>query len=258
VGSAEERAHRNLCDWTRWTGGLDPKTNVLDEPGIVAVAGPTDFPTSRVAIRSDSSLAPDAWAARVDDFFTGFGKSACVYTRVDTDDAVTAQLLERGFIELSTTPEMVCDQPIESRPAPNGVTVRFATSPADISAYARIAAEAFAHLMLPKAITLEAIDHPDQYLADDCVVSLAEIDGVAVAGAQLVLFADGRAYVAWVSCADAARGRGLGDTVTRTITNEAFARGADLVTLEASSFGEHTYARMGYRELYRYRMLIKV
>ena len=73
-----------------------------------------------------------------------------------------------------------------------------------------------------------------------------------------MLFADGRAYVAWVACADAARGRGLGDTVTRAITNEAFRRGADLVTLEASSFGEHTYARMGYRELYRYRMLIRV
>ena len=64
--------------------------------------------------------------------------------------------------------------------------------------------------------------------------------------------------MAWVSCADAARGRGLGDTVTRAVTNEAFRRGADLVTLEASPFGEHTYARMGYREIYRYRMLLRV
>ena len=34
--------------------------------------------------------------------------------------------------------------------------------------------------------------------------------------------------------------------------------GAPLVTLEASEFGEHTYARMGYREIYRYRVLIRV
>jgi ribosomal protein S18 acetylase RimI-like enzyme len=258
VESVEERAHRNLCDWTRWTGRLDPKTTTIDDSGIVAVAGSTDFPTSRVAIRSDESLAPEAWASRVDDFLTDAGKTACVYTRVGTDDDLTAQVLERGFVELTTTPEMACDNPVGSRAAPAGVTVRFANSPADISAYARIAAEAFAHLMLPQAITLDAIDHPDQYLADDCVVSLAEIDGIPVAGAQLVLFADRRAYVAWVACADAARGRGLGDTVTRAITNEAFRRGADLVTLEASSFGEHTYARMGYREVYRYRMLIRV
>ena len=44
--------------------------------------------------------------------------------------------------------------------------------------------------------------------------------------------ADG--YVGWVACADEARGRGLGDVVTRAVTNEAFARGAPLVTLEAS------------------------
>jgi ribosomal protein S18 acetylase RimI-like enzyme len=153
---------------------------------------------------------------------------------------------------------MVCDNALEPRAAPKGVTVRLAESPADVTAYARVAAQAFAHLMLPEAITLDAIDRPDAYLADDCIVSLAELDGVAVAGAQVVMFAAGRAYIAWVSCADAARGRGLGDTVTRAVTNEAFRRGADLVTLEASSFGEHTYARMGYRELYRYRMLIKV
>ena len=64
--------------------------------------------------------------------------------------------------------------------------------------------------------------------------------------------------MSWVACADAARGRGLGDTVTRAVTNEAFARGANLVTLEASHFGEHTYTRMGYRELYRYRMLLRL
>ena len=45
--------------------------------------------------------------------------------------------------------------------------------------------------------------------------------------------------------------------MTRRVTNEAFDRGGSLVTLEASPFGESTYARMGYRELYRYATLIK-
>ena len=60
------------------------------------------------------------------------------------------------------------------------------------------------------------------------MVALAEIDGEPVAGAQVLLFDDGTAAAtsAWVSCTDAARGRGLGDTVTRAVTNEAFRRGA--------------------------------
>jgi len=253
-----ERAHQNLCDWTLWPHRIDPDARTLIESGIVAVAGPTDFPMARMAIQSDPTLSPEVWAERVDGFLTGFGKSACVYTRVGTDDALTEQMLPRGFVELTTMPEMVCAAALEPRDPPAGVTVRFMSTPADVTAYAQVAAEAFAHLMLPEAMTFEAINQPGIYLADDCIVALAEIDGVVVAGAQAVLFADGRGYVAWVSCADAARGRGLGDTVTRAVTNEAFRRGADLVTLEASQFGEHTYARMGYHEIYRYRMLIRV
>ena len=112
--------------------------------------------------------------------------------------------------------------------------------------------------MLPEDIALGAVDHPDAFLADDCMVALAEIDGDAGRGraGRAVRRRRERVRRAGSSCADAARGRGLGDTVTRAVTNEAFRRGADLVTLEASQFGEHTYARMGYREIYRYRMLL--
>jgi ribosomal protein S18 acetylase RimI-like enzyme len=259
VGALEERAHRNFGNYLRWTGRLDPETVTLDESGIVAVRGTSDFPTSRTAIRADRSLPAEKWVDVVDGFFADGGRTACVNARVGVDDDVTDRLLERGFREWSTSPEMVCDHALEPRDAPAGVTVRLAASPADIAAYAGVVAEAFAHLMLPPEIARAAVDHPDEYLADDSVVALAEIDGTPVAGAQAVWFDGGEiAYVSWVGCADAARGRGLGDTVTRAVTNEAFARGANLTTLEASHFGEHTYARMGYRELYRYRMLLRL
>jgi ribosomal protein S18 acetylase RimI-like enzyme len=74
----------------------------------------------------------------------------------------------------------------------------------------------------------------------------------------MIFGAEREGYVGWVACLDDARGNGLGDVVTRRVTNEAFDRGAPIVTLEASHFGEHTYARMGYRELYRYAVLIKL
>lgn len=254
-----ERAHRNFCNWTRWNGRLEADATILDETGILAIAGSIDFPTSRAAIRWDRSLPAESWCETVDTFFTTRGKTACVHARIGIDDDLTKGLLDRGFREWTTSPEMVCDRPLEPRDPPPGVTVRRADSPADISAYARVAAEAFAHLHLPHEAAVSGVDHPDEYLADDSYVVLAELDGVPVAGAHVLLFdADLSGYVAWVSCADAARGRGLGDTVTRAVTNEAFRRGADLLTLEASPFGEHTYARMGYREIYRYRMLLRI
>ena len=257
--SVEERAHNSFCDWSRWKGLLDHDGATLDESGIVASTGSIDFPSSRSAIRSDLSLTAEQWTETVDAFFAAHGKTGCVHARIDADDDLTARLLDRGFQEWTTLPEMACDHALEPRDAPAGVTVRFAKSADDIAAYARIAAEAFGHLMLPEAATLAAVDHPAAYLAENSAVALAELDGVPVAGAHVLLCDENRrGYVAWVSCADAARGRGLGDTVTRAVTNEAFRRGADLVSLEASPFGEHTYARMGYREIYRYRMLIRI
>jgi len=259
-----ERAHRNLCDYIRWSSRLQAGTALLDTSGIVALAGTIDFPTARTAVRSDRSLPAAQWVEQVDGFFSAHGTMACVYTRQAVDDDITELLVGRGYREWATTPEMVCEHELDPREPGADITVRFADSPADISAYARVAAEAFAHLSVPEAATIDGVDHPAAFLADDCAVALAEIDGTPVAGAQVVLVGAAPhgdptgGYVAWVSCTDAARGRGLGDTVTRAVTNEAFRRGAHLVSLEASQFGEHTYARMGYREVYRYRMLIRV
>jgi ribosomal protein S18 acetylase RimI-like enzyme len=252
------RAHRNLGDFTRFHARLDPGSVLLDEGGVVAVAGTADFPSARTGVRSDPAVDATECADALVAFFDAHGGGGFTWLRVGADDDLRAELTQRGFHELAQSPEMICDGPLEVREPPPGVSVRFAASAADVTAYARIAGEAFAHLGIPAEVTSTEIDNAEVMLGSDCIIALAEIDGTPVAGALVVLFgAEPTGYVGWVACADAARGKGLGDVVTRAVTNEAFARGAPLVTLEASHFGEHTYARMGYREIYRYLMLIR-
>lgn len=255
----DDRAHDNLCAFTRFLARLDPASDLLDEGGVVAVAGPIDFPSTRSAVRSDPASPADAWVATLTAFLDRHGTTGCVFARVGADDDLHERLTARGFQEWAQTPEMVCEHPLEPRVPPEGITVRLAVTPADVAAYAAVAGQAFTHLGIPEDATRTPIDHPDVLLGSDCLVAVAELDGAIVAGALVVLLGpepDG--YVGWVACADAARGRGLGDVVTRAVTNEAFARGAQLLTLEASSFGESTYARLGYRERYRYRVLIRL
>jgi ribosomal protein S18 acetylase RimI-like enzyme len=257
-GQIAELAHRNLGDFVRFIARLQGGP-LLDADGVVAAGGGPDHPAGRQIVRSNSSLAPEAWAERVDEFVAQHGKSACVLTRAGADDELIEPLTARGFHLWSNSPEMVCSAALEPREPPAGVSVRFAGSADDARAYAHIAGEAFGHLQIAPKITRAALENTDVLLADDCILSLAEIDGEPVAGALVTLFGpEPIGYVSWVSCADSARGRGLGDTVTRAVTNEAFARGAQLCTLEASPFGEHTYARMGYREIYRYNTLIRM
>ena len=252
----DERAHESLCGFSRLQARLHG-AELLDEPGIVAFRGPIDFPAARLAIRSGTALGPAGFADAVEGFFLSAGRTAAVYVRADTDAATHQELLARGFVEYSRSPEMVCEARLEDRALPNGVEVRLATTADDVHAYAEIAGHAFRHLSIPEEITRATIDHPDIMLDPSVAIALAELDGRPVAGACSILMGERAGYVGWVACLDDARGRGLGDVVTRRVTNEAIGRGASLVSLEASPFGESTYARMGYREIYRYATLIK-
>ena len=65
---------------------------------------------------------------------------------------------------------------------------------------------------------------------------------------------DGVGFVGWVGTTEAARGRGAGAAITVAATNAAFDRGARLASLQASPMGESIYARLGYRELFNYRL----
>jgi predicted GNAT family acetyltransferase len=78
-----------------------------------------------------------------------------------------------------------------------------------------------------------------------------------VAAAQTLL-SHGIAGVYWVGTVDDARGRGLGEAVTRAVTNAAFDLGARANTLQASIMGEPIYRRMGYETLYSYHSLVRM
>jgi hypothetical protein len=259
TASIDERAHRNLADFVRWMRILDPRADLLDAHGVVAVATRTDWPSDRLAVRSTPELAAGEWVDRVDAFLGARGKTACVFARVGEDDDIADDLIARGYVEYARSPEMVCDRALPPRDPADGTALRLAQSPADIAAYAAIAAAAFTDLGILEEPLRSLLDNPAALLQPEVAVALAELDGRPVAGAMSVLLGDEpNGYVGWVSCLRDGRGRQLGDLVTRLVTNEAFARGAAIVTLEASRFGEGTYARMGYKERYRYRMMIKV
>lgn len=255
----DEIAHQNLVAFTRWMANLEDDPKVLDDHGVLAVVGDVDWPASRLAVRSSPELAPAEWVARADDFLRDHGDSACVFVREGSDDDIAGPLEALGYAEYARSPEMVCEAPLPDRSPAAGIELRLADSTGDMEAFAAVAAQAFAHLGILEHATRGQLSHTDVLLADDVIVAVAARDRRIVAGALCLLTGDARqGYVGWVSCADDERGLGLGDAVTRTVTNEAFARGASAVTLEASKFGESTYRRMGYRELYHYRMLIRL
>jgi hypothetical protein len=85
VSTVEERAHRNLCDFTRFTARLDRGGRVSDEGGVVAPIGSADWPSSRTAVRSDHVVSASAWVDAVRAVFDAHGKTGCVFARVGVE-----------------------------------------------------------------------------------------------------------------------------------------------------------------------------
>src|SRR4051812_5767898 len=72
--SIDERAHRNLCDFSRFCARLETRAELVDRDGVVAAVGVDNFPSARQAVRANTSLSADAWAAAVDEIFTAGGR----------------------------------------------------------------------------------------------------------------------------------------------------------------------------------------
>ena len=135
----------------RWTGRLDPGAAIArrarDRRGASGRA------TSRrraTAIRADRSLPAEQWVdtgrrvpgrRRQDRVRATHASASTTTSPTSCSNAASASGRRRRRWCASTHWSRATRR--------TGVTVRFASTPADIAAYARIVAEAFAHLMLP-------------------------------------------------------------------------------------------------------------
>ena len=128
--------------------------------------------------------------------------------------------------------------------------------PSRSAAFAELVDTAYQSLGAPAGAIRPSFVALDRALEPQNEIVLALLDGQPVACAQLLL-SHGIAGVYYVGTVEAARGRGLGELVTRAVTNRGFERGAPVVGLQASPMGEPIYRRMGYRALYRQAGLVR-
>lgn len=93
---------------------------------------------------------------------------------------------------------------------------------------------------------------PARLLSERVAGFVAYADGEPLSTALTIMSGQG-AGLYFVGTRKHAQRRGLGELCTRLATNAGFARGATLVTLQASSAGEPIYRKLGYRPYDRMR-----
>jgi hypothetical protein len=253
--------HLNLLEFSRsmarWSG-VDGK--VVEDGGVLMFASGTSFPVLlNGAARLDPSVTAEEMLSAADAFFGALGRGYSLRLREGhvEDDEIRARAESVGWSVLGSSPEMVVHEPVAPRATPGDVTLHWIDEGAPLSDFVAVADAAYATLGMPVGVMTTSFTSVDALSSPELRTVIAYIDDEPVATAQTLL-SHGIAGVYSVATLEAARGRGLGDLVTRVVTNRAFDEGARANTLQASVMGEPIYARMGWEEIYRYSTLIRM
>jgi ribosomal protein S18 acetylase RimI-like enzyme len=240
----ERIARTTVAAWGQYASRVGGR--VVVDAGLTFVVGthPTPIIINTV-FRTDPSVAPTALFARSQAFYRAIGHRFTLLTSdhadADLDDAAEAS----GWLMAIELPAMVCRSAVPDRRMPAGASIRRVDPLVDVDAFRTVVRDGFASDEDELAAADTVFSSPAALDRPGTVAVIASIDGRDAAAAMMNVI-DRMGYVGWVATLPAFRRRGLGELVSRAVTNAAFELGADIVALEASSMALPLYSRMGY------------
>lgn len=246
--SAEDLADANYVESVREHARWQSPCELVEEDGLLFVAGPNGFPAAyrNCVVRLDRRVSARELLARARDFFGARARGYTVMTRDSRDADLVAFLSSAGLQPMGDIPCMLIESPLTPPQVPADVRIERFGGVRHVLDAVEINAQAYQAIGLPADQARLYFGRPHELLTPR-VEGFVAYRGAQPASTALTLFGAGAAGVYWVGTADAARRRGLAEICTRLATNAGFARGAKVVTLQASQFGEPIYARLGYR-----------
>lgn len=249
-------ADRSQAEVQRQEGLHAPGGAVLDEGGVLLTRGRGRLPvTPNTAIRTGDIDAIEL-VGRAASFFGEQHAGYTLHLRLgDVDDDLVAAAEAQGPLHRVDSPAMVIGTRLDPPPPDRDVELRPVTDAAGAAAYAAVTDDAYQSLGWPPGGPAAVFESPDLLLQPAKSAVIAYVDGTPAAAAMMSV-TDGLGLVSWVGTTVAARGRGLGRTVTVAVTNAGFDLGADTVWLAASDMGAPLYRALGFVEFARSRSFV--
>jgi ribosomal protein S18 acetylase RimI-like enzyme len=248
----EQRARQvlaaTMCRIAALSGGrVDAEDGVAVFDGAAPGVGPWAG-----MVRTDLAVSPQDALDRARAFFAGSPRPCTIMTQGRGDADLEGHLAESGLQAIVDGPEMWIDQPIPPIDLSDDITTQAVADAGDRDAFLQVVGQAFATLGEDPAAW--PLAYPDMVsLAGPSHLALVGVTADGPAGCGMLYLDDGVGHVIHIGVRPDARGRGIGARMTADLTNAAFDRGADLVTLVASPDGEPVYRRLGYQEVGRAR-----
>lgn len=250
----EDLADANLLESIREHARWQTPCEMVEENGVLYVAGPNAMPIGyrNCAARVDPNINARQVIESAQEFFRRRGRGFSLLIRLSRDKDLEALLPEAGFKQRSDSPCMLIDAPLAAIDPPAGIRIERFTEDRHVRDAVRVNAEAYQANRLPPAEAALYFGKPSELLSSRVEGYVAYRDGEPLSTA-LTIFSDESAGVYWVGTANAAQRMGLAGICTRRATNAGFARGARVMTLQATPSGEPVYLRLGYRTYDRMR-----
>lgn len=257
--SAEDLADANYVESVREHAHWQSPCELVEQDGLLLVAGPNAFPAAyrNCLVRLDRGVSAPEVLARARGFFIARGRGYTVMTRDSRDRDLASFLASAGLKPMGDLPCMLIESPLAAPRIPADVRVERFTDVRHVLDAVEINAEAYEAIGLPAHQARLYFGRPRELLSPR-VEGFVAYRGAQPASTALMLMNGESAGLYWVGTANAAQRRGLGEICTRLATNAGFARGAKVVTLQASPFGEPIYARLGYRIYDRTRRFMEL
>jgi GNAT superfamily N-acetyltransferase len=239
------RVHRNLIEVNAL---MADRVERVD--GAVFAATRSEMPFLNGVLRESAHGDAEALIERAKEFFFGLGRGFVVFTWPGDPDLAAAAKRAGMFVVIDRYPEMVCTQRVALLPQ----HVEPVEDMAGAGEYWSICDSAYPSLGFPPRLFATTFSPQDLLDRDGLEACIARDDGHPVACA-LIRVVDGVGFVGWVASVPEVRGRGFAAACTAWVTNRAFDLGADVTSLQASQMGEALYRRLGYEELFSYKLM---
>jgi ribosomal protein S18 acetylase RimI-like enzyme len=256
--SPSDIADANLIESVREHARWQVPCERVEEDGLLFVAGANAFPIGyrNCAVRVDRNVGAQDVLERAREFFGRRGRGFAVPVCTERDEDLESVLQATGLKPRADIPRMLIERPLPDAPMPPEVRVERFAEERHVRDAVEINAEAFQLNRLPPEEARLFFGRPSELLSGRVTGYVAYRQNQPVSTALTILSGAG-AGVYWVGTVASAQRSGLGSLCTRLATNAGFARGASVVTLQASPFGEPVYRRLGYRTYGRLKWYVQ-
>lgn len=243
-----DRVHENLMTVNGWMGEGPGRGRHIGD-GELLVASRSSLPFLNGAFRKRSGSDAEELLAGARSFFFERHRGFVAYAWPGDPQIEEAALAAGMFPVLDRYPEMVCRTPLGHLPG----DIRPVEAAVDAEVYWTVCDAAYPSLGFPPGLFSEAFE-PTDLLDSRRVWACVAYDGDEPLACASAWMADGVGMIGWVASSPQARGRGLAAACTVRATNYVLDNGCEIASLQASSMGEEVYRRLGYEEIFSYRL----